>query len=150
VQGYGPLGRAIGQPGVGTSSNMDFAVAGQIFSSPRDMAVFLTANMGELPDHRDLQDAMAFAQQGVFTINPRFTQGLAWQIVRRNDLTVIDKNGGLPVTSTYIGFAPAPKVGIVILENRGRQKATRVGRQILRELARAMTLDPPAEGADPD
>jgi D-alanyl-D-alanine-carboxypeptidase/D-alanyl-D-alanine-endopeptidase len=42
VQGYGPLGRVIGQPGIGTSSNMDFAVAGQIFSSPRDMAVFLT------------------------------------------------------------------------------------------------------------
>lgn len=150
VQGYGPLGRAIGQPGVGTSSNMDFAVAGQIFSSPRDMAVFLTANMGGLPYHRDLQDAMAFAQQGVFTVNPRFTQGLAWQIVRRHDLTVIDKNGGLPVTSTYIGLVPAAKVGIVILENRGRQKATRVGRQILRELARAMTLDPPSEGADPD
>ena len=150
VQGYGPLGRAIGQPGIGTSSNMDFAVAGQIFSSPRDMAVFLTANMGELPGHRELQDAMAFAQQGVFTVNPRFTQGLAWQIVQRDDLTVIDKNGGLPVTSTYVGFAPAAKVGIVILENRGRQKATRVGRQILRELARAMTLDPPDEGADPD
>jgi beta-lactamase class C len=150
VQGYGPLGRAIGQPGIGTSSNMDFAVAGQIFSSPRDMAVFLTANMGELPGHRELQDAMAVAQQGVFTVNPRFTQALAWQIVQRNDLTVIDKNGGLPVTSTYIGFAPAAKVGIVILENRGRQKATRVGRQILRELARAMTLDPPDEGADPD
>jgi len=94
VQGYGPLGRAIGQPGIGTSSNMDFAVAGQIFSSPRDMAVFLTANMGELAD--------------------------------------------------------AAKVGIVILENRGRQKATRVGRQILRELARAMAQEPPAEGADPD
>ena len=150
VQGYGPLGRVIGQPGIGTSSNMDFAVAGQIFSSPRDMAVFLTANMGELPGHRELQDAMAFAQQGVFTVNPRFTQGLAWQIVQRDDLTVIDKNGGLPMTSTYIGFAPAAKVGIVILENRGRQKATRVGRQILRELARAMTLDPPDEGADPD
>ncbi|HEY7973146.1 MAG TPA: serine hydrolase [Xanthobacteraceae bacterium] len=150
VQGYGPLGRVIGQPGIGTSSNMDFAVAGQIFSSPRDMAVFLTANMGELPGHRELQDAMAFAQQGVFTVNPRFTQGLAWQIVQRDDLTVIDKNGGLPVTSTYIGFAPAAKVGIVILENRGRQKTTRVGRQILRELARAMTLDPPDDGADPD
>jgi beta-lactamase class C len=150
VQGYGPLGRVIGQPGIGTSSNMDFAVAGQIFSSPRDMAVFLTANMGELPGHRELQDAMAFAQQGVFTVNPRFTQGLAWQIVQRDDLTVIDKNGGLPVTSTYIGFAPAAKVGIVILENRGRQKATRVGRLILRELASAMTLDPPDEGADPD
>jgi beta-lactamase class C len=122
VQGYGPLGRAIGQPGIGISSNMDFAVAGQIFSSPRDMAAFLTANMRELPGHRELQDAMALAQQGVFTVNPRFTQALAWQIVQRDDLTVIDKNGGLPVTSTYIGFAPATKVGIVILENAAVRK----------------------------
>ena len=83
-------------------------------------------------------------------MNPRFTQGLAWQIVRRDDLTVIDKNGGLPVTSTYIGHVPAANVGIVILENRGRQKATRVGRQILRKVGRAMAQEPPAEGADPD
>jgi beta-lactamase class C len=63
VQGYGPLGRPVGVPGIGQSSNLDFPVAGQIFSSPRDMATFLTANMGELPDQRDLRDAMAFAQQ---------------------------------------------------------------------------------------
>src|ERR1700730_15229494 len=114
------------------------------------MSVFLTANMGERPGHRELQDAMAVAQQGVFTVNPRFTQALAWQIVQRDDLSVIDKNGGVPVAASYIGVAPAAEAGFLILENRGRQKATRVGRQILRELARAMTLDPPDEGADPD
>ncbi len=149
VQGYGPLGRPIGEPGVGELTNLVFPATGQIFSSPRDMAAFLTANMGELPDHRPLQSAMAFAQQGVFKVNPRFTQGLAWQIVNRGDLTIIDKNGGLPNTSTYIGFAPSTKTGIVILVNRGRQKATRVGRTILKELARD-TEEPPIEGADPD
>jgi beta-lactamase class C len=149
VQGYGPMGRAIGELGIGKSGNLDFPAAGQIFSSPRDMAVFLTANMGELPDQRQLQDAMAFAQQGVFKVNPRFTQGLAWQIVSRGDLTIIDKNGGLPVTSTYIGFVPAAKLGVVILSNRGRQKATRVGRLILDELAH-QSGEPPDEGADPD
>jgi beta-lactamase class C len=149
VQGYGPLGRPIGEPGVGESTNLVFPATGQIFSSPRDMAAFLTANMGELTDHRALQSAMAFAQQGVFKVNPRFTQGLAWQIVNRGDLTVIDKNGGLPNTSTYIGFVPSTKTGIVILVNRGRQKATRVGRTILKELARD-TEEPPIEGADPD
>jgi beta-lactamase class C len=105
--------------------------------------------MGELPDHRQIQDAMAFAQQGVFKVNARFTQGLAWQIVNRGDLTIIDKNGGLPNTSTYIGFAPSTKTGIVILANRGRQKATRVGRTILNELAR-QSGEPADEGADPD
>jgi beta-lactamase class C len=149
VQGYGPLGRPIGGPGIGESSNLDFPVAGQIFSSPRDMATFLTANMGELPDQRELQDAMMFAQQGVFTVNPHFTQGLAWQIVNRGDLVIIDKNGGLPNTSTYIGFAPSTKTGIVILANRGRQKATGVGRRILHELAHEGG-EPPPEGADPD
>lgn len=149
VQGYGPLGRPIGVPGIGESSNLDFRVAGQIFSSPRDMATFLTANMGELPDHRDLQDAMALAQRGVFTVNPHFTQGLAWQIVDRGDLVIVDKNGGLPNTSTYIGFAPSTKIGIVILANRGRQNATAVGRRILHELAHE-NGEPPGEGADPD
>jgi beta-lactamase class C len=149
VQGYGPLGRPIGQPGVGESTHLVFPATGQIFSSPRDMATFLSVNMGELPDHKQIQDAMAFAQQGVFKVNPRFTQALAWQIVSRGDLTVIDKNGGLPNTSTYIGFAPATKTGIVILANRGRQKATRVGRTILNELAR-LSGDPTDDGADPD
>ena len=149
VQGYGPLGRPIGEPGVGESTHLVFPSTGQIFSSPRDMAAFLTANMGELPDHRSLQDAMAFAQQGVFKVNSRSTQGLAWQIVSRGDLTIVDKNGGLPSTSTYIGWVPSTKTGIVILVNRGRQKATGVGRMILKELARD-TDDPPIEGADPD
>jgi beta-lactamase class C len=149
VQGYGPLGRPIGEPGVGASTHLVFPATGQIFSSPRDMATFLTANMGELPDHKQIQDAMAFAQQGVFKVNPRFTQALAWQIVNRGDLIIIDKNGGLPNTSTYIGFAPSTKTGIVILANRGRQKATRVGRVILNELAR-LSGDPADDGADPD
>src|SRR5262249_54126722 len=149
VQGYGPLGRPIGEPGVGESTTLRFSATGQIFSSPRDMGIFLTANMGELSDHKQIQDAMAFAQQAVFKVNPRFTQGLAWQIVTRGDLTIIDKNGGLPNTSTYIGFAPATKTGVVILANRGRQKATRIGRTILNELAR-LSGDPSDEGADPD
>ena len=92
---------------------------------------------------------MAFAQQGVFTVNPHFTQGLAWQIVDRGDLVIVDKNGGLPNTSTYIGFAPSTKTGIVLLANRGRQKATAVGRLILHELARERG-EPSPEGADPD
>ncbi len=76
VQGYGPYGRPIGEPG-GEQGTLDWPGAGQVYSSLRDMAVFLTANLGELTEHRPLQEAMALAQQGVFSVNPRFTQGLA-------------------------------------------------------------------------
>jgi beta-lactamase class C len=78
---------------------------------------------------------MAFAQQGVFTVNPRFTQGLAWQRVRNGNALIVDKNGGLNNTSTYIGLLPQARLGVVILMNRGKQPATKIGRQILLDLA---------------
>src|SRR5262249_58252022 len=97
-----------------------------------------------------LQEAMAFAQQGVFTVNPRITQGLAWQRVQNGTLTIVDKNGGLNNTSTYIGMIPQARLSIVILMNRGKQRATRLGRQILLDLAggRGVPSDEGNEGDD--
>ncbi len=149
VQGYGQMGKPIGRPGeeLGT---FKWPGAGQIYSSSRDMATFLAANMGELPNHRPMENAMALAQQPVFIVNPHFKQGLAWQVVSAGNLTIIDKNGGLNNTSTYIGFAPQRKLGVVILVNRGKQHATGIGRQILHALAQDQSK-PSTEGeADPD
>jgi beta-lactamase class C len=57
--------------------------------------------------------------------------------VRNDDLTIIDKNGGLNNTSTYIGMIPQKRLGIVILSNCGKEPATRTGRQIMLALARS-------------
>jgi beta-lactamase class C len=149
VQGYGPNGRPVGRPGM-EGGTFEWPGSGQIYSSSRDMATFLTANLGELPGHEPIQNAMAFAHQGVFTVSPRLTIGLAWQIVSAGNFTIIDKNGGLNNTSTYIGFAPQRKLGVVILVNRGKQHATGIGRQILHALAQDQS-EPSSEGeADPD
>jgi len=149
VQGYNPMGRPIGRPGE-ESGVFEWPGAGQIYSSSRDMATFLAANMGELPDHRPMENAMALAQQPVFTVNAHLKLGLAWQNVSGGNLRILDKNGGLNNTSTYIGFAPQPKLGVVILVNRGKQHATGIGRQILHALARDQS-EPSSEGeADPD
>src|ERR1700730_8982297 len=147
VQGYGQTGRPIGPPGE-ESGVFEWPGAGQIYSSPRDMATFLAANMNELPDHRPMENAMALAQQWVFQVNPHFKQGLAWQVVSAGNLTILDKNGGLPNTSTYIGFASQEKLGVVILVNRGKQHATVIGRQILHALAQDQSR-PSMEGAEP-
>lgn len=136
VQGYASDARLVGEPG-NIQGPFNWPGTGQMFSSARDMAAFLAANLGELPNNRPLQDAMAFAQQGVFTVRPRFTQGLAWQIVRNDEFTIVDKNGGLNNTSTYIGMLPEKKFGIVILSNCGNEPATRIGRQIMLALARS-------------
>ncbi|PYK44005.1 MAG: hypothetical protein DME53_10245 [Verrucomicrobia bacterium] len=92
------------------------------------------------------ENAMGFAQQPVFTVNSHFKQGLlAWQDVRSGTLLIIDKNGGLNNTSTYIGFAPERKLGVVILVNRGKQHATGIGRRILHALAQDQSV-PSTEG----
>jgi beta-lactamase class C len=148
VQGYGPMGRPIGRPGM-EGGTFEWPGAGQIYSSSRDMATFLAANLGELPDHGPLENATALAQRPVFTVSPRLKLGLAWQNVS-GSFTIIDKNGGLDNTSTYIGFAPQRKLGVVVLVNRGKQHATGIGRQILHALAQDQS-EPPNEGEpDPD
>src|SRR5437762_1985399 len=69
----------------------------------------------------------------------------AWQNVSSGNLRILDKNGGLNNTSTYIGFAPQRKLGVVILLNRGKKHATGIGRQILHALARDQS-QPSTEG----
>lgn len=139
VQGYASDGRSVGEPG-SIQGTFNWPGTGQMFSSARDMATFLAANLGALPQHpktRALQDAMALAQQGVFTVRPRFTQALGWQVVRNGELTIVDKNGGLNNTATYIGMMPEKRLGIVILSNCGGEPATKIGRQIMLALARS-------------
>ena len=149
VQGYNPQGQPLGKPGM-EGGTFEWRGSGQIYSSSRDMATFLAANMGELADHGPMENAMAFAQQPVFTVSQGLSIGLAWQIVSSGNLRILDKNGGLNNTSTYIGFAPKRKLGVVILVNRGKQHATGIGRQILHALAQE-TSEPSNEGEpDPD
>jgi beta-lactamase class C len=149
VQGYNPSGRPLGRPGM-EGGTFEWPGAGQIYSSSRDMATLLAANLGELPGHGAIENAMALAQQPAFTVSARLKIGLAWQNVSAGNFTIIDKNGGLNNTSTYIGFVPQRKIGVVILVNRGRQNATIYGRQIIHALAQDQS-EPSSEGeANPD
>jgi beta-lactamase class C len=136
VQGYDADAQPVGEPG-NQQGRFNWPGTGQMYSSARDMARFLAANLGALPEHRELQEAMALAQQGAFTVGPRFTQALAWQRVTNGDLVIVDKNGGLNNTATYIGMIPQRRLGIVVLSNCGGEPATRIGRQIMLALARS-------------
>ena len=137
VQGYSVDGDPIGTPG-DQQGYFDFPGTGQMFSSARDLAIFLAAELGELPIDPLLRDAMAMTQRGVFAITARNTQALAWEI---NDYgggpVIIDKPGGLNNTSTYIGLVAGKRLGIVILINRGDQYPHDTARKrILPALAR--------------
>lgn len=136
VQGYGDHGEPIGQPGEQTSY-YHWPGTGQMYSSPRDMAIFLAANLGELPAEQTLRDAMALAHRDVVRIGPHNWQALAWETISGDAPAIIEKYGGLNNASAYIGMMPSRKLGIVILGNRGNQYPNEPGRRILLELAAA-------------
>jgi beta-lactamase class C len=106
-----------------------------MYSSPRDMALFLAANLGETPVERSLREAMALAHQGVLRIGPHNRQAMAWEIISSKGPAIVEKYGGLNNASAYIGMMPSRRFGIVILGNRGNQYPHEVGRRILLELA---------------
>lgn len=78
---------------------------GQMYASARDMAVFLAANLGELPGQAALQGAMHRAQQGTFPIGKDSYQALA-QVVHKGNDKIVDKYGGWttlpPISVCYL------------------------------------------------
>jgi beta-lactamase class C len=99
------------------------------------MAIFLAANLCEVPVEQSLREAMTLAQQGTVSIGPRNLQALAWEILFGEAPTIVEKYGGLQNASAYIGMIPRRRLGIVILGNRGNQYPNEVGRRILLDLA---------------
>jgi beta-lactamase class C len=105
-----------------------------MFSSVRDMARLLAAHMGELPLDPALQRAMAMTHEETLAIRPNVLQAHAWE-GHHVGLRIIDKNGGLNNTTTYIGMIPEKRLGVVILMNRGNANGRDFGHAILSRLA---------------
>ena len=134
VQGYAEDGAPIGQPG-DQQTYYDWPGTGQMYSSARDLAVFLDSNMGARRITPQLARAMALTQAPAFTTGPHSAQALAWEIDNAAP-TVIDKNGGLNNASAYMGMMPARRLGIVVLSNRGGIDVAQAGRRALRQLSK--------------
>ena len=78
VQGYSDTGMAIGPPG-NQQSYYDFPGTGQMFSSARDLAIFLAACIdGEAIDPQ-LRQALQMTQRETFHVSEKFGQAMAWE-----------------------------------------------------------------------
>lgn len=134
VQGYFYDGTPVGTPG-DLQGYYRWLGTGQMYASPRDMAAFLTANLGELPHQAELQEAMRRSQQGVIPIGEGVVQALAWE-VRKGDEAIVEKYGGLDNATAFIALMPERGLGVVLLGNRGSMALSAAGHAVLRELAR--------------
>jgi beta-lactamase class C len=135
VQGYSGKGEPIGKPG-NMQGYYHWPGTGQMFSSARDMAAFLTAQLGEAPDDPLLREAIELSHREIARTDrePHIMQAQAWEVHHVAN-TIIDKNGGLNNTTTYIGMIPEKRIGVVVLINRGELNGRDVGHPILLRLA---------------
>jgi serine-type D-Ala-D-Ala carboxypeptidase/endopeptidase len=109
-----------------------FNGAGGLLSTTSDMQRFLAWNMGEikgdlpntlLPELHKTRFPLPRARSGI---------GLAWHIAPLGAASsVIWKNGGTLGYSSYIGFVPGARVGVVLLSNSNHCPVTRAGQHIL-------------------
>ena len=135
VQGYSDQGVPIGAPG-NQQSYYDFPGTGQMFSSARDLGTFLRACLDGAVIDPELRAALAMTKRERFRVDEKFGQAMAWEHVRLDGVTVIDKPGGLNNASAYIGLVPERKLGIVLLANRGEYPHEIARYKILPALAR--------------
>jgi beta-lactamase class C len=135
VQGHSGKGKPIGAPG-DMQGYYHWPGTGQMFSSARDMATFLAAQLGERPADPQLRAAIELSHRQIARTDrePHIMQALAWE-VHHVAHTIVDKNGGLNNTTTYIGMIPQKRIGAVILINRGELNGRDVGHPILLRLA---------------
>jgi CubicO group peptidase (beta-lactamase class C family) len=90
--------------------------------------------MGEPSPPPALAEAMRAARKPAVAIARHHAQALAWEVNDTGSPTVIEKNGGLNNSSTYMALMPSQKLGVVVLTNRGDQNVTEIGQRILRAL----------------
>lgn len=93
-----------------------FAGAGALRSSANDLLTFLAAMMGYT------DNPLAAAQKTTLSIRrptgqPFMETGLGWDVDTRGGTEIISKAGGTGGYSTFIGYAPKTRVGVVALAN---------------------------------
>jgi D-alanyl-D-alanine-carboxypeptidase/D-alanyl-D-alanine-endopeptidase len=90
--------------------------AGGLRSTANDMLKFLAANIGLLKS--PLYTAMQKTHTGQKSIKgDEFKIGLAWFVIREDDLHILLHGGERPGYRSFIGFDPQKKTGVVVLAN---------------------------------
>jgi beta-lactamase class C len=132
AQGYSGQGKPIGSPG-NVQGYYHWRGTEQMYSSARDLAAFVAALLGNSRLDAQLRGALDRAHQPLAPIRPHVTQALAWEVHER-EAVIVGKNGGLNNVSSFVGFVPEHRLGLVILINRGELNAWDMAYPILQRL----------------
>ena len=106
------------------------AGGGGLNSNVNDLMTFLEANIGEPTS--PLEHALRDAHRGHHVPRPGMGVGLGWMNTKRGALNLVGHNGGTAGYSTFIGFDPETRAGVVVLANSGGfEYSDKIGRDLL-------------------
>ena len=105
----------LGEPIEELNLSKDMVSAGEIRSSGKDMLTFLSYAMG-LKDS-SLKNAFELAQDANYKANDYMSIGLAWITSENEGQKIVWHNGGTNGFSSFMGFDPESKQGMLILTN---------------------------------
>lgn len=128
--------------GVVPVENWDFDVlegAGALRSTTRDMAAYVSANLGLIPS--SLYRSMTNAHRLHFS-SATASMGLGWLITAKDGDEVIWHGGNTAGYSGFIGFRPSQKTGVIVLANSYIEKTDVIGLHLLNS-SLALDSDPP-------
>ena len=93
----------------------DLAGAGEIRSSGKDMTSFLSYVMGL--KESEMKDSIKLTHRIHHQITDQSFIGLGWHITQFEDRTIIWHNGATIGSTSFVGFDPESKQGVVVLSN---------------------------------
>ena len=93
----------------------DMVSAAEIRSSGKDMLAFLSYAMGQKDS--SLINKFEVAQEPNYKINDNLSIGLGWHVTENEKRKIIWHNGGTNGFSSFMGFDPESKQGVLILTN---------------------------------
>jgi len=106
------------------------AGGGGLNSNVNDLMTYLEASIGEPTS--PLERALRDAHRSHHTPRPGMGVGLGWMIMKRGALNLVGNRGGTAGYSTFIGFDPETRAGVVVLANSGAfEYADKIGRELL-------------------
>lgn len=111
-----------------------FFGAGALRSNAKDMGKLLAACLNLSTPPESVRKAIELTEGDGFKISKNRTQVFSWIKRKEASYTLFAKNGGVSGFSTFMGYIPELKTGIVILANKNASN-TALGLSILQKLA---------------
>lgn len=106
-----------------------------LWTCVKDMLRFIEANLGVLNLPTTLKQAIKITHRELFRMDEEHAIGMGWEEWHHGDALLLSKDGLDSGFSSWVGFEPHKKCGVVVLRNGGKKPGpVELGRKLMAAL----------------